>query len=220
MVPEDWGKAGNSISCGVMRPVSGLDRPLVQWLFIVLGLVLIVVAAAEAAVLLRARVRIEQLRTADMNGRIERDHLHAEVAREQAAREAFSLELARQRGSSAVTQPTLTLSPLRKRGAQPPDPTVGKPAGNQSIQLRLIVPDGTEPPTARYTIVVRSWTGGDTLWSRTGLTLSTVDKKPMVTAFITGDVFAAGAYEIALSRQAGEASAEVASYELAVRPDR
>jgi hypothetical protein len=221
MVREDWGKAGNSISCGVMRPVSGFDRPVVQWLFVVLGLVLIAVAAAEAAALLRARTLIGELRTADLNGLVEREQLQAQAAREQAAREALSLELARQRGAgAAVTQPTLTLSPLRKRGAQPPEPTVGNPADNQSIQLRLLVPDGAEPPTAHYTIVVRTWTGGDLVWSRAGLTLSSVDKKRMVTAFVTGDVFAPGAYEIALTRHAGEANPDVASYEVAVRPDR
>src|SRR5204863_3138445 len=118
-----------------MRPVSGFGRPVVQWLFVVLGLALIAVAAAEAAALLRARTVIGELRTADLNGRIEREQLEAHIARERAAREALSLELARRRGAgAAVTQPTLTLSPLRKRGAQPPEPTVGKPADNQSIQ--------------------------------------------------------------------------------------
>jgi hypothetical protein len=218
MIPEDWGKARNSISCGVMRPVSGLDRPGVQWLFIVVGIVLIVIAGGEAVALRRARADIRGLGTEILNDRIAREQLEARVAREQSARDAFSLELARLRGAGApVAQPTLTLTPLRSRGAQPPDPTVTRPVDSQVIQLRLILPAGAEPPNARYRIVLRTWTGGDAVWSRDGATMSTVDSKPMVTTFITGDVFAPGAYEIALTRDAGEASAEVASYEVGIR---
>ena len=93
---------------------------------------------------------------------------------------------------------------------------VARPADNQAIQLRLVLPAGTEPPAARYTIVVRTWTGGETVWSRGGLSMSTVDNKRMVTAFITGDVFAPGAYEIALTRKAGEIAGDVASYEVGI----
>ena len=202
-----------------MRPVSGFERPGLQWLFIALGIALIVVAAGEGVALLRARAQIATLRAADLNARIELDNLSAQAARDQAAREALKLELARQRGAGvAVTQPTLTLSPLVKRGAQPPDPTVTKPADHQSIQLRLLLPGRTESREARYMIVIRTWSGGDPVWSRGGLMMTTVENKRMVTAFITGDVFAPGAYEIALTRVVGGGSpADVASYEVAIR---
>ena len=201
-----------------MRPVSGFDRPAVQWLFMVLGIALIGVAGGETLVLLRARAEIRSLRAESLNDRSAREQLEARAAREQSARESLSLELARQRGATAaVTQPTLTLAPLRKRGAQPPDPTVTKPADSQAIQLRLVLPTSPEPPDARYSIVVRTWTGGATVWSREGVTMSTVDHKRMVTAFITGDVFTPGAYEIALTRHAGETTAEVSSYEVGIR---
>ncbi len=204
-----------------MRPVSGFERPGLQWLFIGLGMVLIVIAAGEGVALLRARTQIAALRTADLNKRIELDKLSAQAARDRAAREALTLELARQRGAgSAVTQPTLTLSPLSKRGAQPPDPTVAKPADQQSIQLRLVLPGRTDSSGAHYTIVIRTWSGGETVWSRFGLTMTTVDNKRMVTAFITGDVFAPGAYEIALTRIVmGASPTDVASYEVAIRPE-
>ena len=203
-----------------MRPVSGFERPALQWLFIALGVVLIVVAAAEGAALLRARAQLATLRADDVNARAEIDKLTAEAARERAAREAFSLQLARQRGAVApVTQPTLTLSPLTKRGAQPPDATVAAPPDHQAIQFRLLLPGRVEPTDAHYTIVIRTWSGGDPVWSRSGLTMTTVDDKRMVTAFITGDVFTPGAYEVVLTRiVAGSSPAEVASYELAVRP--
>ncbi len=156
-----------------------------------------------------------------MNARLEREQLQAHAARDQAAREALSLELARQRGAAAPgARPTLTLSPLVKRAAQPPEPTVGKQPDNQSIQLRLLLPPGAEPQSARYTIVVRTWTGGDAVWSRGGLTPSTADGKRVVTAFIAGDVFAPGPYEITLTRNASDTRTEVAAYEVAIRPDR
>src|SRR6478672_10463049 len=139
-----------------MRPVSGLERPGLQWLFVGLGIVLIVIAAGEGIALRRARTQIATLRAADLNARIDLDKLSAQTAREQAAREALTLELARQRGAGApVSQPTLTLAALIKRGAQPPEPTVAKPADHQSIQLRLLLPARNESPDARYAIVIR-----------------------------------------------------------------
>jgi hypothetical protein len=205
-----------------MRQVSGFERPGVQWLFVALGIVLVGVAASEAVALRRARTEIDGLRAADLSARIEETQLRAQVAREQAARESLALELARQRGAGQpVTLPTLTLSPLTKRGAQPPDPTVVKPAENQVIQLRLLLPASAKPQATRYTIVVRTWTEGDTIWSRGGLTLSTVENKRLVTTLITGDVLTPGAYEIALTSNAADKAAEIAAYEIAVRsPDR
>jgi hypothetical protein len=202
-----------------MRPVSGLERPALQWLFVALGVALVVVAAGEAVGLRRARGQIAALRAADLNARIERQQLQARAAREGSAREALSLEVGRLRATGpGVSQPTLTLSPLLKRGATPPEATVERPAENQVIQLRLILPSGGPAHPSRYTIVVRTWSGGDTIWSRSGLSVSTVDNGPMVTAFITGDVFAPGAYEIALSGTSiGNKTEDIAAYEIAVR---
>jgi hypothetical protein len=205
-----------------MRQVSGFERPMVQWLFVALGVVLVAVAASEAVALRRARAEVETVRAADLSSRIEADRLREQLSREQAARESFSLELARQRGAAApATQPTLTLSPLTSRGAQPPDPTVVKPADTQLIQLRLILPPSAKSDSAHYRIAIRTWSGGDAVWSRSGLTMSTVENRRMVTAFITGDVLAPGAYEIALATDGADKSAEVAAYEVGVRaPDR
>jgi hypothetical protein len=53
------------------------------------------------------------------------------------------------------------------------------------------------------------------------LAATTVDHKRMVTTFITGDVFVAGAYEILLTRMvAGGSPVDVASYDLAIHPQR
>jgi hypothetical protein len=85
------------------------------------------------------------------------------------------------------------------------------------IQLRLLLPAAAKTEAARYKIAVRMWTGGEAVWSRGGLTMSTVEGKRMVTSFITGDVLGAGAYEIALTTDAADKSADVAAYEVAVR---
>ncbi len=206
-----------------MRAVAGLDRPAVQWIYVALGVVLIVVAAGEAVALRRARARIESLHAADLNGRIEQERLENRLAHEQATREALTLELARLRaptgsgqGASPPTYPTLTLTPLTTRGAQPPEATVARPPAEQVILLRLVLPAGRLAPSTRYGVVVRTWSGGETIWQRGGVGASIIDGKPMVAAFVTGDVFGTGAYEVLLT-SVGEKPADVASYEIAVR---
>jgi hypothetical protein len=220
MIPKNWGKAGDSISCDVMRPVSGFERPGLQWLFVATAVVLVGLAALEAVGLRRLRGQVESLRASDLNGRIEREQLQARMAREQSAREAFSLEVARLRGGphAGASQPTLTLSPLTRRGATPPDSTVERPADNQAIQLRLLLPPGPASRASNYRVAVRAWSGGETIWSRSGLAASTVERQTMVTAFVTGDVFAPGAYEVALTAVSSDKKvADVAAYEIAVR---
>src|SRR6476646_9341736 len=123
----------------LMRQVSGFERPGVQWLFVSVGVVLIAVGASEAVALHRAHARIEA------------DKLRGQIAREQAARESLSLQLARERGTGAPgVVPTLTLSPLIRHGAQPPDPTVGQPADTQLVQLRLLLPASEKSDGVRY----------------------------------------------------------------------
>jgi hypothetical protein len=225
---NDLGKAAFSISCGLMRPVTGLDRAGVQWMFVAIGVALIVVAGGEAVSLRRARARIDSLQAQALDARLTQQQLENHLAHERATGEALSLELARVRGSdgsmrtadagrASAAPPTLTLTPLGTRGARPPDATVAQPAGAQSIQLRLVLPRRRPAPSATYAVAIRTWSRGETLWQRSGLIASAVDGKPMVTTFITGDVFAAGAYEIALT--AGDPPSDVAAYEVAVASD-
>jgi hypothetical protein len=201
-----------------MRPVSGFERPVVQWSFVALGVVLVAVAAGEAVGLRRARAQIESLRAADLNDRVEQEQLERRLTREQATREALTLELARARtgASTPAAPPTLTLTPLTHRGVQPPDASVSQPTPAEAIQLRLVLPSARATPTARYSITVRTWSGGETIWQRTGLASTTVDGKPMIAAFITGDVLTAGAYEVILNT-AGDRAVEIATYEIGVR---
>jgi hypothetical protein len=199
-----------------MRPVSGFERPVVQWIYVAMGILLIGVAAAEAVALRRARIEIESLHGADLNARLERQRLESRLAHERAAADALTVELARARGGTATSsaEPTLTLAPLTSRGAQPPDASVVRPEPAQPIQLRLLLPPGRMAPATRYTIAVRTWSGGDMLWQRSGLAASTADGKPMVVTSVMGEVFGPGAYEVGLTSTAG---GEIASYELAVR---
>src|SRR3954464_12526930 len=143
-----------------MRGVRGFETPALQWIFVVLAVALIVIATGEALGLRRSRSVIAELRAADLNSRMERQQLEAALAREQAARESFALELGRVRGSvstSAASEPTLTLTPIVTRRTTPPDPTVAVPAPAQSILLRLLLPAGRARSAESYSVAVRTW---------------------------------------------------------------
>lgn len=202
-----------------MRPVSGFERPVLQWLFVAIGAALIVTAVAEAIELRRLRGEIAALQTTTVNGRLEREALQKREARERSAREALSLEIGRLRNgvSAGTAPPTLTLSPLARRGATPPAPTVDTLGRTQVLQIRLLLPPKAVGG-ASYTITVRTWSSGDTIWSRGGLQSAIVDGQAMVTALVTGDVFAAGPYEVSLTKVLPDRTiADVASYEIGIR---
>jgi len=200
-----------------MRPISGFERPLVQWLFVALSVVLIATAGGAAWVARRANAAADLARAAEENGRFEREQLDAQLARERSSREALSLELTRQRESGAKptgVMPTLTLTPLTVRGATPPEPSVTAQHATQVIELRLVLPSSGKRYTA-FDIALRDWSTGHVVWSRGGLIATTVDRQAMATTFVTGDVFRAGAYELLLSGMTAEGKKEeVASYEI------
>jgi hypothetical protein len=200
-----------------VRPISGFERPLIQWLFVLSSAVLITAAVVGAWTARRANIAADAARSAELTGRLEREQLDAQLARERSAREALTLELARLRQGGAEPMrvvPTLTLTPLTKRGATPPPPTATSQHATQLIELRLVLPPAGRRYT-RFEIVVRDWSSGDILWSRAGLASSTIDRQTVVTGFVAGDVFRAGAYELLLSGRTAEGQKEeVASYEI------
>ena len=203
-----------------MRPISGFERPLIQWLFVALSVVLIATAGGAAWVARRANAASDSARAAEESGRLERQQLDAQLARERSSREALGLELARLRaGSTEPTRvmPTLTLTPVAKRGATPPDATATVQHATQLLELRLVLPSAGKPHT-RFDVVLRDWSTGDLTWSRGGLTSSKIDRQLMVTAFVTGELFRSGAYELLLSgRNADGQKEEVAAYEIAFK---
>lgn len=204
-----------------MRPISGFERPVVQWLFVVLSVALIAAAGGAAWFGRRALGEANAARADAERGRLEDQQLDAQLSRERATREALTLELARQRSDGAEparVMPTLTLAPAETRGPKPPDPTVVAQHATQIIELRLLLPPRVEKRYARFEIVLRNWTGGDAIWSRGGLTATMIDRKLAVATFLTGDVLRPGSYELLVSAttMAGQRE-EVASYEISVK---
>lgn len=213
-----------SITCRLMHPVSGLERPWIQWTFVALGVLLIALVAAEAIAIRRTREALQTARVAEMNARLDRQQLDIQLGRERSAREALAFDAARLRGSaasSASTPPTLTLTPLGKRGPTPPAPSVETPARELVIELRLTLPRNVPRGLHDFTIAIRHWSTGEAVWTRSGIASAAADDPAAVTAFVTGDALAAGAYEILLTAvNASGQPAEVATYEVAIAPQK
>jgi len=202
-----------------MRPVPGLDRPVVQWMFVALALVLVVLTGALALAVRRLNVTTGRLHTLRMEDATARDQLEARLAREQSTREALWLELGRLRaggtnGSGAASRvPTMTLQPLRRRESMPPPPTMSAPSPSQLIELRLMLPAGVDTKLAPFSFSVRDWTSGQERLTRAGLTAVAIEGGRAVAAFVSGDIFPPGAYEVILRSKEGEA----ASYEITIK---
>jgi hypothetical protein len=205
-----------------MRPVRGFEHPLLQWIFVGLSVVLMAVVVVGALALRRERGRRDAIHAAELEGRLDRQQLEMRLAREQSAREALSIEVARLRGSSSdgsqlPPPPTLTLTPISAPSATPPDPSVEQPPSEQPIALRLVLPRGADV-RRKFSVSLRSWSGGAVLWMRGDVPATAVDGRPMVIALITGDVLASGAYEVTVSAEPTDSqpSTPVASYQVAV----
>lgn len=204
-----------------MRPVRGFERPLLQWMFIGVSMLLVAIVAVEAVALRRERGRRDALLAANLEGRLDRQQLEMQLAREQAAREALSREVARLRGSADAAGrplPSLTLTPTTTPSATPPEPSVDRPAPEQLIALRLALPRTGETGDL-FSVSLRSWSGGPVLWMRGNLSATRVDGRRLVIAPISGDVLARGAYEVTLSTAGanGQPSQWVASYQVTIR---
>ena len=198
----------------VVRPVSGLDRPIIQWTFVLFGAVLIAISASTGVALTRARRAIATTRAEAEQARIERDRLDEALTRERAARESFMLQLGRERHAADAAPPTLTLTPVTSRSARGPELAVPSPRA-PLVQLRLMLPPRTALDRP-FSITLRSWTTGEVLWSRGSIRASEANAKPAVLATIASDVLLPGPYELLLT--AGTPAAEVAGYEVSIVP--
>ena len=201
-----------------MRPVRGLDRPVVQWAFVALAIALIVLAAALAVTDRRLNGTVGDLHASLVEERTGRGQIEARLAREQSTREALALELARLRaggsaGATAGSVPTLTLQPLRRRESTPPPPTMSAPPPSQTIELRLVLPARADGELAPFSFAVRDWTTGQERFTRGGLTPVATESGKAVAALVAGDVFRPGAYEVILRSK----EAETATYEISVK---
>jgi hypothetical protein len=203
-----------------MRPISGFERPLIQWLFVLLSLCLMVAAGGAAWLARRANAAADLARSAEEGARFEGQQLDAQLARERSSREALSLELTRQREGVADpirVLPTLTLTPVTARGATPPEPSVTTQHATQVIELRLVLPSSGKRYRG-FDIALRDWSSGQGVWSRGGLIATTIDRQSMVATYVTGELFRRGAYELLVSGQTPEGKKEeVASYEISFK---
>jgi hypothetical protein len=197
-----------------VKRVSGFETPAMQWAFVASGLILMAVAVwagfalrAERRALAAASATVAQLQD-------DRDQLQASVERERAAREALTLQLGREREAAAPTSPpTLTLQPVRTRSPRGPQIAVPQTTA-PVVELRLVLP-ASAPEHAAFTVRLRSWTGGDWLWSRGALAPATADGKPAVLARVSSDILTPGPYELILTTS-GPSPQDVAVYEVSI----
>jgi hypothetical protein len=197
-----------------MRPVSGFDKPAVQWTFVAIAFALIAILMLAGAALLRMRAALDTARAEAMQARVDREQLDAAFQRERSARESLALQLGRERtavATGAAAPPTLTLSPVRRKSPRGPELAVPQtPAA--LVVLRLLLPPNA-PKDASFEVRLRSWTTGDLLWLRSGLRAGTAEGKPAIVAPIASDALAPGPYELLLTT-AGSSPSEVAVYEV------
>ena len=197
-----------------MRPISGLDRPLIQWIFALCGIALIAACAATGVALVRMRRSVEEARRDAMQARIDREQVEASLARERSTREAVMLQLGKERSAAApASTPTLTLSPVLKKSPRGPEIAVPQTSA-PVVDLRLLLPKGA--PAGPFTVTARSWNTGEIEWVRAALPAGAADKKPAVVLAITSDVLVPGQHEFVLT--AGSPPVNVTTYEVAVTP--
>lgn len=206
-----------------MRAVKGLDRPAVQWMVIAASVLLAALLAAATLSVRDRTTRIEDLLESHGACRSDLEVLEAQLSKERAAREAFSLELARvraQQGSGdAASQdtPTLTLVPPAERGPVPPDARAAAPARAQAIQLRLVLPADVVVDEGGFRIAARDWATGRALWSTVRGTTGTVDGRRALIAHVTGEMLGPGSYELTVTAGASADTPEpIAVYEVTV----
>ena len=197
-----------------MRGVRGLDRPGLQWGLVAGCTLLIVSVVAAAMTIKRANARMTDVEAVYQSARTQLDQMETDLARERAAREAFSHEVTRLRAASppGTPVPTLTLEPSTKRGATPPEETTQAVISEQVILLRLALPPKAVQDSTAYQISARDWSSGQVRWVRGGLAPVKGERATFIAAHVTGEMLPPGAYEFALTL----AGAEVASYELTV----
>jgi hypothetical protein len=198
-----------------VRAVSGLDRPAIQWTFVICGVALVAISTWTGVALVRAWRSLEEARAEAQQATRDREQTEASLVRERAARESYMLQLGRERHAAAsATNPTLTLTPVKARSSRGPELAVPSTAA-PLVELRLLLPPRT-PLDRPFAITLRSWTSGEMLWSRGSLRPGEVNTKPAVVTNLASDVLTTGSYELLLT--SGTPATEIAVYEVSIIP--
>ncbi len=208
-----------------MRPVKGLDKPLVQWFLLAACAVMTILIVLAARSVERATRQVDDLVAGQKTAAVDRQSLEEQLTRERATREALALEIARLRARqgpgtpSGSEIPTLTLAPPASRGAGPPEPTVAEPGRAQLIELRLLMPETVGDTVKTCQIIARDWSTGQPRWSRADVPVADIDGRRAAVAYVTGEMFAPGAYELLVTPTVSDtgASEPTVSFEVGVR---
>lgn len=196
-----------------VRAISGFERPAIQWLFAAIGVLLIAACVAGGVTVVRLRRAADEARRDALQARTDRDQIEAALARERSTREAFALQLGKERNAAPAAPPTLTLEPVKVKSPRGPEVAVRQTSA-ATVELRLLLPAGAPP--GPYTLTARSWTTGAIAWVRAGLRAAHVDAKPAIVVPITSDVLEPGPYELVLA--AGTPPQDLTTYEVSVVP--
>jgi hypothetical protein len=101
----------------------------------------------------------------------------------------------------------------------PPEPTVEESGRAQLIELRLLMPETVGENVKTCQITARDWSTGQLRWSRTDVPVAVIDGRRAAVTYVTGEMFAPGAYELLVTPTSSdtEASEPVVSFEVGVR---
>jgi hypothetical protein len=93
------------------------------------------------------------------------------------------------------------------------------PERTQTIELRLVLPNGPAGRYSEFQIAARDWSTGRPRWSTAAGLSSIVDGRRAVVAHITGEMLRPGTYEVVLTGSADSASTPepIAAYEMGIR---
>jgi hypothetical protein len=197
-----------------LRGVPGGDRPLVQWLMVALAVAIVVLAAR---VVLRERDARETIRRLEEELRAaaaREEQLERSLARERAAREAFEIGLGRERASNAP--PGIPL----EGGLDPsgrPKQQIRLP--DEATRVRFVLPL-KGPRLARYRAGLRTFSGGEELWSHAVLRADADPMRLFVT--VPYELLAPGAYElmvVGFTDRGERKDVDAYTFEITSRPD-
>jgi hypothetical protein len=169
--------------------VPGGDRPVVQWMLIAAGIVIVVLAALLIQRQRQDRATIGALQAAvrDLTG--QHEELERQLARERAAREAFQIGLGRERTINAPV--AVALQPGLDRSGSLTQLRIPKDLPRITLVLPLAA------SYDRYRAALRDFTSGDELWSHARLRPEAGSKR--LDLVLPAEVLVSGRYELVLS---------------------